>query len=52
MIDIKHEVRSRDANKARGEAKYIKQEQLRRCFYYFKEFPEKCFNKNVFTSSL
>ena len=54
LRNIKHEAHGRDANKARGKAKYfiLHKAQARQCFNYFKEFPEKCFDENVFTGSL
>ena len=62
LWDIKHEARGVDANKARGEAECFisieaecfisRKARARQCFYYFKEFPEKCFDNNVFAGSL
>ena len=51
--EIKHEVRGRDANKARGEAEcFISRiARARQCFNCFIEFPEKRFDINLFAGS-
>ena len=58
MQYIKHEACSRDANKARGKTSALLASRPHtECFILhkamlllFKEFPEKCFDRNVFTN--
>ena len=51
---IKHEVKPSAllALRLRAECFISRKAQARQCFYYFKEFPEKRFDINVFTGSL
>ena len=51
---IKHEAKLSTllASMPRVEYFISRKARVRQCFYYFKEFPEKRFNKNVFAGSL
>ena len=50
---IKHKMKPSAllASRPPAECFFSCQARARQCFYYFKEFPEKCFDKNMFTSS-
>ena len=51
---IKHEAKPSAllASRPPAECFILRKARARKCFYYFKEFPEKCFDKNVVGSSL
>ena len=51
---IKHEVKPSAllALRVHAECFISRKARARECFYYFKEFPEKPFNVNVFAGSL
>ena len=51
---IKHEMKPSAllASRSHAECFISHKTQARQCFYYFKEFPEKRFHKNVFGDSL